>query len=363
MKSQTLKEFALLKRGSPYFLSSLPSRVKEFLRILIFIILCCATISIASAQQPAPSSPLFPLPGSTVYGNLPAPTAGTAQAQFAELVYSIILNIRYIIGTIAIVMILYSGFRMVTGWGNEEVYSKQHTNILYAIIGLAAVGLAGEVVKIFSVGCPEFTPPGQTQIPCTAGGFLQNPNAILRTSTLFNQTTKMIITFIKYFIGSIAVLMIVRNGLRMVTMGSAEDKMAIDKKNLIYSALGLILIILADTAVNQVFYKLDYSQYPGTGGVRPALDANRAIMEIVGFTNYVVAIVGPIAVLALVGGGVMYMTSAGQEERMATAKRLIISALIGIIIMYGAFAIVSTFIAGNFQATPTLPNLPNSVTS
>jgi hypothetical protein len=50
----------------------------------------------------------------------------------------------------------------------------------------------------------------------------------------------------------------------------------------------------------------------------------------------------------LVGGGIMYMTSAGSEERSEKAKRLIIAALIGLIIIYGAFAIVNTFIVGAF---------------
>jgi cytochrome bd-type quinol oxidase subunit 2 len=296
--------------------------------------------SAAAASNDQLLAQLFPLPDSEAYGNVPAPSAdASAQVQFAELVDGIIQAVRYIIGAVAILFIVYSGFRMVTGWGKEEVYQKARTSMLYAVIGLAAVGLAGEMRDIFSLGTP-----GKT--------FLQDPNQILRSTILFNQGTQIIITFIKYFIGGVAVLFIVRSGLRLITMGGAEDKIALDKKNLLYATIGLIMIIIADTAVNQVFYKVDLTRYPGAGGAEPAIDPVQGIKEIIGFTNFMVALVGPIAVLALLAGGVMYLTAAGEEEKMNKAKKLITMALIGIIIIYGAFSIVSTIVMGNFAANP-----------
>lgn len=292
---------------------------------------------------------IFPLPGPGAYGNIPAPPpeAASAQSKFALLVWGLIQNVRYIIGALAVAMIVYAGFRMVIGWGKEESYATQRTSILYAIIGLAVVALAGEFANIFQVACPESL-PGQPTVPCTQGGFLSDPNSLLRTALLFNQTTQIIITFIKYAIGAIAVLMIVRNGLRMITMGMSEDKIALDKKNLGYSTLGLIMIIIADTAISKVLYKVDLSKSPGIEGVKPAFDPQSGINEIVGFTNFVVSIVGPIGVLALLAGGVLYITAGGKEDKMERAKRLVVAAAAGLVVIYGAFAIVSTFIAGSF---------------
>jgi len=300
------------------------------------------------AQEAKPQ--LFPLAGPGGYGNVPStPTGGTAQSQFAQLVWGIIQNVRFIIGAIAVAMIVYAGFRMSIGWGKEEVYSQQRNAIFYAIIGLAVVGLSGEFSHIFQVACPESL-PGQPAVPCTEGGFLANPNALLRTAFLFDKTTQLVITFIKYIVGAVAVLMIIRNGMRMITMGSSEDKIALDKKNIFYSMIGLIMIIIADSVVKKVLYKVDMTKYPGTGGVKPAINPTAGIQEIAGFTNFIVSIVGPIAVLALVAGGIMYIISGGKEDKMEKAKRLITTALIGLVIIYGAFAIVSTFISGSFEA-------------
>lgn len=306
----------------------------------------------ATDQAPAPKR-IFPLPGAEKYGGVPAPTSGRAEVQFQELIWGIIQNTRFILGAVAIAMIVYAGFQMVIGWGNEDVYGKQRKTLFYAVIGLAVVGMAGEVSRIFSVSCAEPL-PGQPVIPCTPGGFLKDPNALIRTTTLFNQHTKMIITFIKYFIGGVAVLMIVRNGMRMITLGYAEDKIGLDKKNLVYSIIGLGLIIIADTVINKVFYKLDLTRYPSTGGAQPAIDAARGVQEIIGFTNFIVSLVGPVAILALLAGGVLYMTAGGQEDKMGRAKRVIIAALAGIIIIYGAFGIVSTFIVGRFPSPPAV---------
>ncbi len=302
------------------------------------------------AQNNPGKAPLFPLPGPSAYGDVPAPVSGgTAQSQFAQLVWGIVQNVRFIIGAVAVAMIVYAGFRMTIGWGKEDVYAQQRNAIFYAIIGLAVVGMSGEFSHIFQVACPESL-PGQAKVPCTEGGFLANPNALIRTALVFDQQTQIVVTFIKYSIGAIAILMIVRNGMRMITMGSSEEKIALDKKNLVYSVVGLLLIILADMAISQVLYKVDLSKYPGVEGAKPAIATGRGIEEIIGFTNFVVSIVGPIAVLALLAGGVMYITAGGQEDKMERAKRLIFAALAGLIIIYGAFAIVSTFIVGNFEA-------------
>lgn len=301
---------------------------------------------------------IFYIADPSTYGGIAAPEGADAQTKFAALVWGIVQNIRYIIGAVAILMIAWSGFKMVTGWGKEDVYQEQRANIFFAVIGLTAVGLAGELANVFQVACSPVA-PGQPTAPCVAGGFLKDPNAIVRTSTLFDQRVQIIITFIKYFVGSIAILMIVRNGLRMITMGSQEDKMELDKKNLIYSIIGLVMIILADTAVSKVLFKIDTTKYPGVGGAQPAIDAVQGVSEIVGFTNFIVSIVGPIAIAALLGGGVMYMVSRGEDDKTTTAKRIITSALIGLIIIYGAFAIVNTFIAGYFPQ-PELAEAANT---
>ena len=323
------------------------SKSTTFLLVAV-ISLLILNIGLVEAQS------LLPLPDVANYkGSVQDPgTGGTADQKFSNLVVGVVLNIRYLLTAIAIAMIVFAGFRMVTAQGNEEVYTKQKSLLIWAIVGLALVGFAGDITRIFSVGnCSQLTGlPGYNTTGCTEGGFLKDPNAIIRQATLFNSRTKIIISFIKYIVGGLAIVFLMRNALRLVT-NSGSDEISKDKQNIMWIIIGLFIMIIADNVINNVFFKLDTTRYPSTGGATPGLDYTQGISEIVGFTNFVVSLTAPLGILALVAGGIMYMTSAGNEETQTKAKRLITLALVGLLIIYGSFAIVSTFINGRFEGS------------
>ncbi|MCC6643877.1 hypothetical protein IT411_03950, partial [Candidatus Peregrinibacteria bacterium] len=254
----------------------------------------------------------------------------------ASLIVGIVMNIRYVLTAVAIAMIIFAGFRMVTAQGNEEAWKSAKSTLVWSIVGLALVGLSGEIVRIFAVGkCTELGMlPATNTTGCVEGGFLKNPQAIVQRATIFNTDVKYIITFIKYVIGALAVTMLMRNAIRMVT-NSAGDELEKDKKNVVASIIGLILIIVADPIINKVFFSIDTTRYPGTGGPEVAINYVQGVSEIVGFTNFLVTILTPIAILVIVAGGVMYMTAAGNPDAQGKAQRMIFLALVAILLIYG----------------------------
>ena len=52
--------------------------------------------------------------------------------------------------------------------------------------------------------------------------------------------------------------------------------------------------------------------------------------------------------LGIVAGGLMYAMAGGDEEKSGKAKKILVNSIIGAIIIYGAFALVSTIISGVF---------------
>lgn len=52
--------------------------------------------------------------------------------------------------------------------------------------------------------------------------------------------------------------------------------------------------------------------------------------------NFLLSIVGVLGIIGLVVSGVLYVTSAGNEERMRTAKNAAIGSVTGIVIALGA---------------------------
>ena len=60
----------------------------------------------------------------------------------------------------------------------------------------------------------------------------------------------------------------------------------------------------------------------------------------VDIVKYLMTFLGIIAVVIILLGGFKWMTAAGNEDKVAEAKKLIIAGVIGLIIVLAAFAIV-----------------------
>ena len=66
--------------------------------------------------------------------------------------------------------------------------------------------------------------------------------------------------------------------------------------------------------------------------------------SIINLTDWILGFVAMIAVLAIVSGGLMYIGSAGDENKATTGKRIITYALIGLVISGIAYAIVKVIV-------------------
>lgn len=268
--------------------------------------------------------------------------ATTPQGMLEQFVYvGLFRNLKYILGAIAVLFIMVSSVKLIIAGDNEDVVTKQKAAITYALFGLIVIAFADEMSRVLTVGCAPGDPT------CSEGGFLSGPQALIQQASIFKREVRVFITFIKYLIGGIAVFMLVRNAIRFIALYGNEESVSLDKKNLAFTSLGLILIVIASTAIDKVLYVVDTDMYP-FGGVQPAVSPEAGIREIIGFTNMAVTFVAPIAILVLIIGAIMYATSGSNEENMNRAKRLIILAVIGMILIYGAFAIVSTVVSGQF---------------
>lgn len=60
--------------------------------------------------------------------------------------------------------------------------------------------------------------------------------------------------------------------------------------------------------------------------------------------NYFLTFLGVVAVIMIIYGGVTYVTAAGKDEAVGNAKKIIIYALVGIIIVLLSFAAVNTIL-------------------
>ena len=61
--------------------------------------------------------------------------------------------------------------------------------------------------------------------------------------------------------------------------------------------------------------------------------------------NFLLSIVGILAIIMLVVGGIMYLTAAGDEDRIDSGKKIVKYSIIGIVVALAALVIVSQIAA------------------
>lgn len=68
-------------------------------------------------------------------------------------------------------------------------------------------------------------------------------------------------------------------------------------------------------------------------------------MTVINIINWVLGLLGIIAVIMVLYAGFQWMTAGGNEERIASAKKIISAAVIGLVIILLAWAIVNFVLA------------------
>lgn len=72
----------------------------------------------------------------------------TKQQTAPEILQSIVSWLLTLLGTVALMSLLYGGFLYITSQGDEDVARKAKTIILYSIIGIIIIGLSGVIVNV-----------------------------------------------------------------------------------------------------------------------------------------------------------------------------------------------------------------------
>ncbi len=305
-------------------------------------------VGIALADSP------LTLPDGSKYGGVPTPDMNaTGQDIIVQVIETGLRYAKILISIIAIGIIIFMGVRLVIGSGNEETVKKSTNGLLYALVAFAIVSLShdlGRVVGFFNDGQSTFSDKINSN-----GGIIGDATQIVKRIDIFDTQVELVIMFVKYMIGSLAVGMVVINGVKLVTGGGEEENIKKARNGIFAAVGGLILMTVANTFITNVFYKVEKSTYSAIGsGVLPQTDLTAGIGEIVGITNFIVSFVGPVLVLVIIIAGILYLTAGGEEEKMNKAKRLLIAGVLGLVVIYGAFALVSTIISGSLQSTEQL---------
>jgi len=182
---------------------------------------------------------------------------------------------------------------------------------------------------------PAQTPAATPQVaaPTTAstagGGTFTNQ---LNANTI-QQVVTTVTTYLQGIIGTLAVLFIVIGGIMYMASAGNENMVKQAKNAWTGAVIGLAIALAAPSLIKDLMGILGAtgSSVPGAIGLK-AIATNTL--------TFLLSIVGIIAIIFMVIGGIMYMTTAGDDKRMETAKNIFKYSIIGTVIALASVVIV-----------------------
>lgn len=229
---------------------------------------------------------------------------------------SLIKKANRALGTFAILYLFILGVKFIMARGDTERLSSLKGQFAWIMLGLAVISLAE------FIGYEVFDPSGKKDV--LEGMGARN----------FKSKAMEVVRFFEYFAGGLMVINALISAYGLIISGEEDEAISKEKQFLKSFLLGTAFILLAEVIVRVLSLQ--------DGSTDAA--AKIAVSEVAGLVNFSLSFVGIVGVAMLVMAGLYYVISFGDEEQMGRAKKLIISSIVGVIIAFSAYTIVSFLI-------------------
>lgn len=239
--------------------------------------------------------------------------------------------LKWIMGAIAVIFLVYTAGKLITaGEEVDDEYTKAKKSFFYIGIGLFSVFAIDVFINNVFV--------------LSDGNFLGSVEEAKQAARIGSQEIRGIYNLFEIFLGIVAVFMMIYNGFRLVANAGDDDMIEKAKKNIIWAIVGIVLIGISEVFVKDIIF-VDQGQ---------RFDLNRAKELLVQITNFASGFIATIAIVMFIYAGYLYIISSVEEDNTEKAKKIVFSAVIGILIAGGAFAIVNTFVQFETEDAPAV---------
>lgn len=199
-------------------------------------------------------------------------------------------------------------------------------------------------------GKPKYCPPKDGD----DGSGTTSPVNITLVNPLKYNTVQQVLMALLYALQGVIVVLslvfIVIGAVLYITSGGRQTQVTAAKTAITAALIGLAIGILAPTFLKEIATVLGWNaKAPLPDEVTNARSAADILLSVL---NFLLGIVGVLAIIMLVAGGIMFLGAAGDTNRIGTAKKIVTFALIGIVIALASLVIVRQ-IAEFFAPTTT----------
>lgn len=135
---------------------------------------------------------------------------------------------------------------------------------------------------------------------------------------------------------ALSLVFIVIGAVLYITSAGNQGRVTMAKTAITAALIGLSIGILAPTFLKEIATVLGWnSSLPASvSGARGAGDILLSVL------NFLLGLVGVLAIIMMVVGGAMFLGAAGDMNRIGTAKKIITYAIIGLIVALASLVVV-----------------------
>ena len=309
--------------------------MKNFLKkSLVIIAMLFSTLSIANlattapayADDPSTNDPSTNDPTCRNFLGLVSWDCGvknnpSSEDELTNNIKLIITNISKNFVTVASYLVLgyviYGGYLYILAAGDAGKVATGKKTLTHAFIGLAIVGLTNVIIssiQIAFLGSADAFPENCINEECI------QPELLVSN----------IIQWVIGIAGFVSAAFLVLGGIKYITSNGDAGKLQQAKNTILYALIGLVIVGLAE-AIDVFVVNTITEADTGTN----IEDSLLVILDTV------IGISGLIAVIFIIIGGVNYMTSTGDTNKIQKAKNTILYSVIGLIVCALAYAIVN----------------------
>lgn len=167
-----------------------------------------------------------------------------------------------------------------------------------------------------------------------SGGTIELPNPL--TLNTVEEVLTALLLGLQGIIVTLALVFLVVGAVLYVTSAGSEKQIETAKGAIFAAMIGLAIGIAAPSFLKEI------AKILGWGDKLPAnVSASATIATILLNTlNFLLSVLGVLAIVMLVIGGIMYLTSAGNEDQIERGKKILIWSIVGVIVALASLIIV-----------------------
>ncbi len=148
---------------------------------------------------------------------------------------------------------------------------------------------------------------------------------------------------INYVLGFVAIIflgLIIYGGYMWMFAGGDENKVMKAKKIITNAILGAVVLMLSGAIAHEVSNFVSSAMSGGSSGSYPWSSSVNFKQMLINIINYVLSFLGIVFLGLVIYGGYTWMFSGGDSQKIAKAKKILINASIGAVVILLSFSIV-----------------------